>query len=270
MTAPPIREIRYAWLLALLACCAPLCNLAAPIPVRYVEGVEHGFLSLSTEDGKIVAVGDLLQRVHGDRVTSHLTFRFKDGSIDDETTTFNQRGNFRLISDRHIQKGPAFPHPLDLAIDVASGNVTVRTTGKDGNEVAKTEHLDLPADLYNGLITSIAKNVVSTSPETKVSMLVATPKPRLIKLAITPAGKETVSIAGFPRQAIKYEIKLELGGVAGIVAPLVGKQPPNVQIWIVGAQLPTFLRERGPLYEESAIYTILLVGPTWPKARRTE
>ena len=270
MTASLTHSYRLSWLLALLAGFAPLRNLAEPIPVRHLEGVEHGFLSLSTKEGQVVAVGDLLQNVHGDRVTSHLTFRFKDGSIDDETAIFTQRGNFRLISDRHIQKGRSFPHPLDVAIDVAAGQVTVRSTGKDGKEETKTEHLDLPADLYNGLVTSIAKNVIPANPETTVSMVVATPKPRLIKLAISPGGKETVSIAGFRRQAIKYEIKFELGGVAGVVAPLVGKQPPNVQIWIVGGEIPTFLREEGPLYEGSPSYTILQVGPTWPKASRSE
>jgi len=38
---------------------------------------------------------------------------------------FSQRLNFRLISDRHIQQGPAFPHPTDLLIDASTGQVAV-------------------------------------------------------------------------------------------------------------------------------------------------
>jgi hypothetical protein len=34
----------------------------------------------------VLAVGDLFEVVRGDRVTSRLIFRFKDGSVDDETT----------------------------------------------------------------------------------------------------------------------------------------------------------------------------------------
>ncbi len=102
------------------------------------------------------------------------------------------------------------------------GQVRVRSTGKDGKEEVKSEHLDLPSDFANGLVLSIAKNIRPDTPETKVSMLVATPKPRLIKLAISPAGEAPFSLAGSSLKAMRYEIKIELGGVAGMVAPLIG------------------------------------------------
>jgi len=95
--------------------------------VRHLEGTVHGFLALRSKEGRVVAVGDLLQVVRGDRVTARLLFRFKDGSVDDETTVFSQRGNFQLISNHHIQKGPSFPQPMDLLIDVLSGQVTVKS-----------------------------------------------------------------------------------------------------------------------------------------------
>ncbi|MDX6463236.1 MAG: hypothetical protein QOE55_6933 [Acidobacteriaceae bacterium] len=56
-----------------------------------------------------------------------LTFRCKDGSVDDGTAVFTQRGDFHLITERHIQKAPSFPHPMDLSIDAHSGQVTVRS-----------------------------------------------------------------------------------------------------------------------------------------------
>jgi hypothetical protein len=148
----------------------------------------------------VLAVGDLIQVVRGDWVTSRLLFRFKDGSVDDETTVFSQRGNFQLITDHHIQKGPSFPQPMDLSIDVRSGRITVRSTGKDGKEDVTTEHMDLPPDLANGLILSIAKNIRPDTRETKVSMVVATPTPRLVKVAISPHGEESFS-GGLPSQS---------------------------------------------------------------------
>jgi hypothetical protein len=90
---------------------------------------------------------------------SRLLFRFKDGSVDDETMVFSQRGTFQLITDHHVQKGPSFPQPMDLSIDVRRGQVMVRSRGKDGKEEVKSEHMDLPSDLVNGLILSIAKNI---------------------------------------------------------------------------------------------------------------
>ena len=94
---------------------------ADAMPVRYVQGSFHGFLELRSEGGNVVASGDSLQFVHGDRITAETIFRFKDGSVDDETTVYTQHKTFHLISDRHVQRGPSFPHPLDVLIDAASG-----------------------------------------------------------------------------------------------------------------------------------------------------
>ena len=250
----------------MLVCVAQLAAsvaCAAPIPVHHPEGTLHGFLSLTTEQGQVLADGDLIEVVRGSRVTTRLTFRFKDGSLDDETTVYTQRGIFRLISDRHIQRGPYFPHPLDMAIDVEKGAVVTRSTGKDGKEEVSTEHMKLPSDLYNGLVTPIVKNLRTDQPETKISMIVATPKPRLVTLAILPQSPVTFSRAGFPHKALTWEIKIELGGIAGVIAPVIGKQPPNIYIWIEGGEVPAFLRETGPLFEGGAILSINLIGPTF-------
>jgi hypothetical protein len=212
----------------------------------------------------VVASGDSFQVVLGNRVTSRTLFHFKDGSIDDETTVFSQRHTFQLISDRHIQKGPSFPHPMDVLIDVPTGQVTVDSTGKDGKEEVKTDHLELPPDLANGMAPVVLENLRPNSPATTVSMVVATPKPRLVKLVISNVGDDECFVAGSPRKAIHYDIKIDLGGVAGVVAPLIGKAPPDIQIWTIGGEAATFARERGPLYPEGPIMTIQLVSPTWP------
>jgi DNA-binding IclR family transcriptional regulator len=41
----------------------------------------HGFLALRSLDGKRLADGEMTQIAEGDRVTSRLIFRFKDGSV---------------------------------------------------------------------------------------------------------------------------------------------------------------------------------------------
>ena len=60
----------------------------------------------------------------GDFTLNGVVFHFRDGSLDDETTVFSQRGTFRLISDHHIQRGPSFPKPIDVFIDAVTGKVT--------------------------------------------------------------------------------------------------------------------------------------------------
>jgi hypothetical protein len=249
----------------LLSCLLPVCAQADPIPVRHVEGTLRGFLSARSADGKLIAAGDLTQVVRGDRVISHLVFHFKDGSVDDETTVFTQHKNFQLISDRHIQRGPFFPHPMDVFVDARSGQVTVRSTGKDGKEEVSTEHLDLPDDLANGLGFVAAKNILAGSAMT-VSMVLALPKPRLVKVVFTPGAEEPFSVAGSARKAMRIAVKIELGGLAGVVAPLIGKEPPDIYIWCVGGEAPAFVKEVGYLYRDGPILTIELASPVWPKS----
>src|SRR5947209_17401326 len=115
---------RFAPLLLLFCLAYSIASAQAPIAVRYKEGLVHGFLVLRTQEGEIIAAGDMTQIVQGDRVTNHLVFHFKDGSLQDETVVFTQRRTFRLVSDRLLQKGPAFKRPIDLSIDAAKGQAS--------------------------------------------------------------------------------------------------------------------------------------------------
>jgi len=234
------------------------------MPVRYVQGSFHGFLELRSEGGSVVASGDSLQFVHGDRITAETIFRFKDGSVDDETTVYTQHRTFHLISDHHVQKGPSFPHPMDVLIDTVSGNVTVHSTDKDGKEEVKTDHMTLPEDLANGLIPVVVQNMQAAQQGTTVEMVVMAPKPRVVKLVITNLGEENCSIVDVATKATHYEIKIVLGGAIGLIAPLVGKAPPNIQVWVIRGKAPTFAREQGPLYAEGPMMTIQLASPVWP------
>jgi hypothetical protein len=72
------------------------------------------------------------------------------------------------------------------------------------------------------------------------------------------------SLVGSQRKAMRFVLKIELGGVAGVVAPLIGKAPPEVQIWIIGGRAPAFVREEGPLYQGGPVWTIQLTSPVWP------
>ena len=96
-------------------------------------------------------------------------------------------------------------------------------------------------------------------------MVAATPKPRLVKLVVTPRGEEPFSIGGSRRKAIHYVIKVEIGGVAGVVAPLLGKQPPDIHVWILGGEAPAFVKSEGPLYLGGPIWRIELTSPVWPQ-----
>ena len=179
---------------------------AAPVAVRYKEGLIHGFLVLSTVDGTPIAEGDLVQVARGNRVTSHLVFRFKDGSRQEETTVFSQGGDFRLISYHLVQKGPAFKHATDETVTASTGEVTVRYTDDDGKEKVENAHLKLPPDLANGLVPTLLKNLPSGATQAEFSMVVAAPQHRFPPNTVdgSPAPHPRARPETSPRQTRDY------------------------------------------------------------------
>ncbi len=242
------------------ACCSLLSVLVAePIPVRYAQGSSHGFAALKTLDGVTIATGESTQTESRGKVTSRLIFRFKDGSIDEDVTVFTQQGTFRLVSDHRIQRGPSFPKPIDFLIDMTSGDLTFKA--EDGT-VSK-EHMDLPDDVSNGLPPNLLLNVLPQTPETKIAYIAPGKKARLIHLSITPTGTLAFRVGAFRRKATDFTLRVELGGVTGIVAPIIGKQPSDYHIWLQDGVPPVFVREEGALYEGGPIWRIEQISPSF-------
>ncbi len=249
--------------MAVLAACVPLSAHGAQVTTRHLQGTVHGYLELRSESGQVLAAGDLIQVVRGSRVTAHVIFHFKDGSLDDETTVFTQRGTFRLISDHHIQKGPFFAHPMDLWVDVPKGEVTVGNLGDDAKDKADAKRMKLPPDVCSPpMLIPIAENL--TAGGGQVSLVVSTPKPRLVKLVFSSQGEDKFSVGGSERQAVHYQAKFDLGGIAGVVAPIVGKQPPDIEIWIEPGEVPAFVKEESQLSEGGPVVSIQATGPAGP------
>jgi hypothetical protein len=251
-------------LLAFLAAVAPPEAAPArhPVPVRYSEGITHGFLTLHTLEGKHLADGDLFQTARGDQVTARMELRFEDGSVQEETTVFSQRGHLGLVRYHLLQKGPAFPNPSEITVDVPKGSVTVRAVEK-GKESVTSERVEMPPDLANGLVLYAIKNL-APGGRASLSMIAAAPKPRLVGLDIAPAGSDSYDLGGIARKAARYVVKVDLRGVAGAVAPLIGKQPPDTSIWITEGEAPTFAKMEGAFYVGGPLWRLELTAPTWP------
>lgn len=238
----------------------PNALLAEQIPVRFTEGAAHGFLQLRGPDGKIIADGDFTQSVRNDRVTDHLVFRFADGSLQEETTIFSQRGHFQLISTHLVQKGPSFPNSADTLLDAASGQITGHVLD-NGKDTVLRKRLALPPDIANGMMLTLAKNISPKATETTVSVVARGAKPKLVKLLISPEATETFSLGTISYKAVRYVVKVKIEGAAGVVAPLVGKQPPDFHIWVTEGEAPAFLGSEGPFYEDGPIWRIELATP---------
>ena len=113
--------------------------------------------------------------------------------------------------------------------------------------------MDLPPDLANGLIITLLKNVRQDALPSGVSFVAATPKPRLVKIRISVAGTDPFSIAGSARKATHYVLKVDIGGIAGWIAPLIGKQPPDSHVWILEGEAPAFVRSQAPMSTERSV-----------------
>jgi hypothetical protein len=154
---------------------------------------------------------------------------------------------------------------MDVSIDTTSGRVTVRHRD-DGKDEVIEKRMELPSDLANGMMVTLLKNISPDAPSTTVSMLFATPKPRLVKLEITPRGREPFSVGRASYKATRFNVKVEIGGLAGLLAPLLGKQPKDTSVWIVGGDAPGFVRSEGQFYEGGPVWRIELASPDYPRA----
>jgi len=226
-----------------------------------MEGLMHGFLALRTLDGQRLADGEMTQVAEGDRVTSRLIFRFKDGSVYDDTTVFSQRGAFRLLTDHLVQRGPSFKQPMETSLDASSGQITIRYKDEAGGEKFLKERCDLPSDLANGLLFTLVKHIQRNVPKTTVSMVATTPKPRVVKLENVPEGEKAIASGNTKHQTVRYVVKVKIGGVAGLMAPLLGKQPPDTHVWVLTGDAPAFVKLEGPLYSGGPVWRIELATP---------
>ena len=218
-----------------------------------------------SENGKIIAQVDFTQDVQGDEVTMHLSYHFADGSIDDEMTTYRQKDTFQLVRDHHIQKGPFFAKPIDFAVKADSGITTSRTTDRNGKTHVSSEHIDLPADLANGIVGTLLVNVPQNTAPFRVGMVAPLGGGRMIRLLISPEGERPFQTGGQTVKATVFRIHPELGGIVGLIARLIGIQPKDVMVWVQEGDAPVVVRIVGQLGGYGPVVSSELEGASFGK-----
>ena len=238
---------------------------AAPVAVRFDEGVTHGFLLLRTVDGNLIATGDLTQIGRGGKVESRMSFRFKDGSLFDETVVFTQKRVFAMQSYHLVQRGPAFAEDTEISLQHESGKYYVKTKShKDGKEEAIDGTLELPPDVYNGIVITAIKNLPKGAGAT-IHLVAFTPKPLLVELEIQPAGGHKMLVGQLTKTAAHYVLKPHPGPWLEFFAKLFGRMPADNHVWIIDDGAPSFARFEGPLDPMGPVWRIELISPRWPE-----
>src|SRR5580692_1598278 len=238
---------------------------AERISVRHIQSPMHRFMVARSEAGKIIARVEFKQVVQGDEVTMRLTYHFVDGSIDDETTTYSQQGTFRLVRNHHTQKGPFFAKPVDFTVEAATGIATSRTADKNGRIHVENEHMDLPDDLANGFVGTLLLNVPHNTTPFRVGILAPVGGGRLVRILISPEGEQPFQTKGQTLKATVFRIHPELGGIVGVIAPLVGLQPKDVMVWVLEGEEPAVVRIVGQLGGYGPVVSSELEGTSFGK-----
>jgi hypothetical protein len=238
---------------------------AEQIPVRHIQRPMHCSMVIRSQAGKTLGRVEFSQVVQGDDVTLRLTFRFLDGSIDDEKTTFSQKGVFRLLRDHHLQTGPFFARPIDFTVDARTGVVTGRVPGWNGQTRVESRHMNLPADLANGFIGTLLLSVPTDASPFQVQIVAPVEGGRLVHLLISPDSRQRFQWNGEDQEATVFRIHPELGGITGWIASLLGLQPKDVMVWISQGAEPAVVRIVGQLGGSGPVVTSDLEGTRFPR-----
>jgi hypothetical protein len=237
---------------------------AAPVPVRFSEGLTHGFLLVRSAAGEIVGHGEVTQIVkEGGVAESRLVFRFKDGSLHDEKVAFSQQRVFTLIRYQLIQRGPSFPEQMEVVIDRGSSSYEIRArSGEDGKEQVLSGEIEVPKDTYNGMIVTTLLNLPKGATET-VNVLAFVPEPTAIALELAFVGEQVIRVGDQTRKALQYAFKPDIGPVKKFLGTMLGKLPADFHYdcYILADEVPGFVRFEGPLQLMGPVLSIELISP---------
>jgi hypothetical protein len=236
---------------------------AEPVAVRLPEGNTRGLLVVRSVDGTAIGHGELRQKPVQGLVESRLRLAFKDGSLREETVVFSQERTFRLERYRLVERGPTFL-ATEVSFDRGSGQYRSRTQDRKGAEEAASGTLEMPADLYNGMALVLLKNL-GGGERASGRMAVFLPRPRLIRMDLVSEGEEPVRAAGASLTVRRYLVKLEVGGLAGVIASLIGKDPPDSRYWFVTGEVPAFARFEGAMFLHGPVWRIEMAPIEWPR-----
>jgi hypothetical protein len=237
---------------------------AGPVAVKFSEGMTHGFLLVRSLAGEILGQGEMIQTLkEDDLIENQLVFRFKDGSLHDERVTFTQQRVFTMISYRLVQRGPSFPKQIDVSINRGTAEYTVRSQPReDGKEEVLAGQVNLPKDVYNGMLITMSKNLQKGADET-VSVVAFTPRPQVIKVQLHALDEQSVQIGEVSRTATQYVFTPQIGMIKEFFGKALGKIPAEFHYtcWIMADTVPSFVQFEGPLQLMGQIVRIELVSP---------
>jgi hypothetical protein len=60
---------------------------------------------------------------------------------------------------------------------------------------------------------------------------------------------------------------MDIGSLTGVIASVLGRDPPDLRFWISRGPAPAFLRFEGAMFLKGPTWTIELSAPRWSAER---
>ena len=93
-----------------------------------------------------------------------------------------------------------------------------------------------------------------------------TPKPQVVHTTMSREGEDKYLVGDVTHTATRWLVDLEIQGIKGVLASLVGKDPPDLHYWIATGPAPGFVKFEGAMYLKGPRWRVELSGPGWPGA----
>ena len=121
----------------------------------------------------------------------------------------------------------------------------------------------MPADLFNGMALVLLKTL-RAGEQLAGRFAVFTAKPRLLRIELRREGEDRIVLAGDTKQATRYLVHLEIGGITGLLASLLEKTPPDLRYWLDLGEVPAFVRFEGSMFLKGPVWRVELAGVDEP------
>ncbi len=228
------------------------------IKPRLALGTLHGFPSMSDTTGRVIADGELIQELNGDRLRVKIRWAFADGREVEERDEFKvdevlAQTRFSWVETRKDSELRRFE------VDFSAGTARAVTRNEKGEVEKEESKLELPAGRsFTGYGTALAVSELSLSQgeARQITFVGFTPKPRAVTLKVTRGGTERFSVAGRSMLTDRYTLHTEIPFPASLFV-----SARDAHLWFSHTPPPALVRSEQNLIAKDDPVVVIDVTP---------
>jgi hypothetical protein len=210
-----------------------------PIPIRFPLGTLHGFPSMSDAQGRVIADGEMMQQVAGEKVVVHIQWLFADGLRADERDEF--RAGTTLSQEQYAwveTRGGVEQRRFE--VDFSTGKASASVRDGKGRVKHQEQRLQLPAGRsFGGFGAAIAVSqlALASGGTAEFTFVAFTPAPHAITLLVRREGEEEVVVTGRSVTCDRFRLHPRIPFPINLFAGA-----KDAQLWLTHAGPPGVIR----------------------------